>query len=295
MSNIEQDNKELPEELNRDEPITYEKAYEGRRFTYSSPEDSLLKRWVILTVEYLTGRKKLQKVYDELHMASPTPFNVWPNALAKLNIKVDYDKEKLDKTPRKGPLIFVANHPFGVVDGAIMLLLATRVRKDYFLLINEVVSHEPVLKGHFLPVDFRKTEEALATNLRTKELTTERLNNGEALVIFPSGAVATSTRFFGNVKEFPWRKFICTRIHETQCTVMPIYFHGRNSRLFQFVSKFSMNLRLGLLLHEVMNKRNKTVKVEIGDPIHYDQMEQYQDRQDLIDFLREKTMALGKK
>lgn len=272
-----------------------QKAYEGKRFTYSSEHDSWLKRQVILTVEWLTGRKKLQKVYDELHREGPTPFNVWGNALQKLNIKMDFDENQLTKIPTEGPLIFVANHPFGVVDGAILLHIATRVRKDYFLLVNEVVSHEPVLKGHFLPVDFRQNAEALATNLRTKELTTERLNKGEALVIFPSGAVSTSRKLFGPVEEFPWRRFICTRIHETHCSVVPVYFHGRNSRLFQLVSKFSMNLRLGLLLYEVMNKRNKTIKVEIGDPIHYDEMEQYEDRQMLIEFLKERTMSLGEK
>ncbi len=278
---------------NLEQPI--EKAYDGHRFSYSSEEDFFLKRWVILFVEFLTGRRYLQRIYDELHEEDPTPYNVWGNAMKKLNITMDYDAAQLEKAPKTGPVIFVANHPYGVVDGAIMLHLATRVRKDYFLLVNEVMSHEPVLKDHFLPVDFRKGEAALQTNLRTKERTTERLNQGEALVIFPSGAVSTATKFFGPVEEFPWRKFICTRIHETHCTVVPIYFHGQNSRLFQFVSKFSMNLRLGLLLHEIMNKRGKTIKIEIGDPIPYSEMEAYPDRQDLIDFLKARTMALGEK
>ena len=270
-----------------------EKGYVGKQFTYASPEDSRFKRWVITTVEKLTGSKHLQKIYDELHEETPNPFDVWENALGKLNIKLDFDASQLDKVPKEGPLIFVANHPFGVVDGAILLHLVTRVRRDYFLLINEVISHEPILKGHLLPVDFRGDERALQTNLRTKEQTTERLRNGEALAIFPSGAVATSLKLFGPVEEFPWRRFICTRIHETKCTVVPIYFHGQNSRLFQFVSKISMNLRLGLLLYEVMNKRNSTIKLAVGDPIYYDEMSKYPDRQELIEFLKARTMSLG--
>lgn len=274
---------------------TSEKAYSGHKFTYTSPHDSWLKKWVIGTVENLTGRKYLQQIYEELHEETPNPFDVWENAMNKLDIKMDYDQQQLEKAPRSGPVIFVANHPFGVVDGAIMCHLVTRVRRDYFLLVNEVLSREPIMKGHLLPVDFRGNEEALQINLRTKELTTERLRKGEALAIFPSGGVATAMKFFGEIQEFPWRRFICTRIHETKCTVVPFYFHGKNSRLFQFVSKFSMNLRLGLLLHEIMNKRGKTVKIEIGDPITYDQMEQYEDRQELIEFLYNKTMALGGK
>ncbi len=284
----------MNQEINQNTSST-EKAYSGHKFTYTSPHDSMLKRWVISTVENLTGRKYLQQIYDELHEETPNPFDVWENAMNKLDIKVDYDHSQLEKAPKSGPVIFVANHPFGVVDGAIMCHLVTRVRRDYFLLVNEVLSREPIMKGHLLPVDFRGNDEALQINLRTKELTTERLRQGEALAIFPSGGVATSMKFFGDIQEFPWRRFICTRIHETKCTVVPIYFHGKNSRLFQFVSKFSMNLRLGLLLHEIMNKRGKTIKVEVGDPIAYDEMEQYEDRQELIEFLYKRTMALGGK
>ena len=271
-----------------------EKAYSGKQFSYASPEDRFLKRLIIRSVENLTGRKHLQKIYEELHEETPNPFDVWENALNKLSISMDYESSQLEKVPKEGPVIFVANHPFGVVDGAILCHLVTRVRRDYFLLVNEVLSHEPIMKGHLLPVDFRNTKEALATNLETKRLTTERLKNGEALAIFPSGGVATSLKLFGPIEEFPWRRFICTRIHETKCTVVPIFFHGRNSSLFQLVSKISMNLRLGLLLHEVMNKREKNIKIEIGDPISYSEMAPYTNRQDLIDYLKFRTMQLGK-
>lgn len=269
------------------------KAYDGDKLTYTSPHDSWFKKKVITTIEVLSGRKHIHKVYDELYAEDPDPWKVWGNALEKLKIGMDYDAQQLKKFPKTGPVIFVANHPFGVVDGAVFGHLVTRVRKDYFLLVNEVLAKDPIMKDHLLPVDFRDNEEALQTNLETKRLTTERLNNGEALLIFPSGAVATRLGPFKKTTEFPWRKFICTRIHETQCTVVPLYFHGNNSWLFSIVSWFSMNLRLGLLLHEIMNKRNTTIKVTIGDPITYDTLKNYPDRQDLIDFLRAETMALG--
>ncbi len=269
------------------------KGYAGKDFSYASPHDSKFKRFIIRTVEQVTGKKKLQKIYDELHEGEIDPWDVWGEALGKLDIGVDYDQIQVDKFPKTGPVIFVANHPFGVVDGAILCHLVTRARKDFFLLVNEVLSHEPIMEGHLLPVDFRGNKEAMETNLETKRLTTERLNKGEVLAIFPSGAVATALSFKGPVQELPWRKFICTRIHETKCTVVPMYFHGQNSKLFQFVSKFSMNLRLGLLLYEITNKRGKTIRVEIGDPISYQEMETYEDRQELIDYLWTRTSALG--
>lgn len=271
------------------------KGYDGHKFTYTSPHDSKLKKWIIGTLESLTGRDYLQGIYDQLHDEDPTPYNVWGNALRKLNIQIDYDEEQLEKIPEEGPIIFVANHPFGIVDGAIFCHLVTRKRKDFFILVNEVLSREPIMKEHLLPVDFRGNDEALQVNLRTKQLTTERLRNGEALIIFPSGAISTSKFIFDKPKEWQWRRFISTRIHETKCTVVPFYFYGRNSRLFQFASLFSMNVRLGLLLHETMNKRGKKFKVEIGDPITYEEMAAYRDRQKLIEFLQDRTLSLEKK
>ncbi len=273
-----------------------QKAYDGYNLSYARAEDSKVKQAIIRTVENLSGKKQLNQLYQELHASNPTPYNVWFNALEKLNIKVDFDQAQLNKVPRSGPVIFVANHPYGIVDGAVFLYLVSQVRKDYFLLVHEVLSHEPIMKKHLLPVDFRGNEQAMQTNLRTKELTTQRLNNGEALVIFPAGAVATQKRFSlrGEAKEWPWRRFICTRIHETQCTVVPIFFYGENSKAFQIVSKFSMNLRYGLLLHEAINKKGETVKAEIGNPIVYEQMSKYTDRQELIEFLYKETMNLKK-
>jgi putative hemolysin len=261
-------------------------------FSYASPADSRAKQWLIKVVERITGAHQLVRIYQQLKLEKSDPFNLWGRALEKLNIKIDYDEEQLGKIPQEGPVIIIANHPFGLVDGAILLHLTTRIRRDYFLLINEVLAHEPSLKEHLLPVDFNETKEALATNLETRRLTSERLHQGQALVIFPGGGVATIKRPGGPAEEFPWRPFIAGKVHENQCPVVPIYFHGLNSPLFHLVSKASMNLRLGLFIREALNKRGQTIKVNIGDPIPYAEMKPYRKRAALIQFLQEKTFAL---
>lgn len=270
------------------------KAYTGRKFSYARESDPWWKQIVIRAVEKWTGRDHLQRVYDEIYAepGGPDPFSVWGKGLEKLGVRVDFDREALQSVPREGPLIFIANHPFGIVDGAILLHLVTRVRKDYFFLINEVISHEPFLRDHLLPVDFRKGEGARDNNLRSRRRATERLREGESLVIFPAGGIATARKPWGKAEELPWKKFIAPRIHETHCTVVPVFFHGQNSRLFQWVSRVHMNLRLGLLLYEVMNKRGKTIRVEIGDPIPYREMQAYAKAPELIDFLQQRTLAL---
>lgn len=267
------------------------KGYDKHNFSYASPEDPFFKRAVIQFAEKIAGKDFAQGIYNDLHAEGVTPITAWRRILEKLNITLDFDESQLDKVPQKGPLIFIANHPFGILDGVILCYLAAKKRHDYFLLVNEVLSKEPIMKDHLLPVDFRGDERARQRIDKTKNDTAERLGKGECLVIFPSGGVATRFKWFGKVKEWSWKKFICTQIHRTQCTVVPVFFHGKNSELFQVVSKISMTARLGLLLHEVRNKRNKTFRVEIGDPLPYEQMAHMTDRQALIDFLYRHTMT----
>ena len=107
--------------------------------------------------------------------------------------------------------------------------------------------------------------------------------------------VATAFQRGGPVEEFPWRKFICSKIHENECTVVPIFFHGTNSKLFHLVSRLNANLRLGLFLRELRNKRGQEIQVRIGDPIPYSEMAPLRNRQRLIDYLYERTMTLGQK
>lgn len=266
----------------------------NHRLTYTSPFDSRFKKMVIGTIEKMTGLRYFQKIYNELREEHATPHDICEKALKKLDIKLNFSQEQLNKIPTEGPIIFIANHPFGVIDGFALCHIVSRKREDFFILVNEVISKEPIMKDHFLPVDFRGTDEANQLNQLTKAETSKRLKEGGALVIFPGGGVATAKNGFGQIKELKWHKFICNPIHEVGCTVVPIYFHGRNSRLFQVVSQFSLKLRLALLIHEVTNKRGKTLQVEIGDPIPYAEMEELQDRQELIDFLHSRTMELGK-
>ncbi len=270
---------------------TYEKGYGKHDFTYASPEDPKFKKALIKLVELLTGKKFVQRIYNELIEEGVTPMNVWSKTLEKLNIKVDYDQTQLDKIPTQGPVIFIANHPFGIVDGVIFCDLVTKKRKDYFLMVHEVLSREPIMSDHLLPVDFRKNKKALQTNIESKKEAFNRLNNGESLVIFPSGGVATRFKLFGKVEEWPWKKSICGHIHKAKCTVVPMFFHGKNSELFQTASRISMTVRLGLLLQEARNKKGKTFRVEIGNPIPYEHLQHLKDRQKLIDYLYRHTLT----
>ncbi len=268
---------------------------EKARISYTSPDDPLFRKLVIGTVEYATGRRKLEKVYDQIKQEQPPRDKLWKMALDLLEVSMVYDEQQLMKVPKTGPMVVVANHPFGVVDGLILGHLLAQMRKDFFVLVNEVLCREAILAPYFLPIDFRETKSALQTNIQTRKLAIERLRSGELMGIFPSGGVATAPKMWKKAEDLEWKRFVAKLIQKTQATVLPMYIHGRNSRLFQLASQFSLNLRLSLLLNEVRNKIGKKILISIGEPIPYSNIDHLKDRQLMLDHLRERTEALSAK
>ncbi len=264
------------------------------KLTYSSKDDPLLKKLVINSIEFATGRKRLEKLYTQVRQENPSPTEVWNSVLSKLEVDIQFDTEKLNRIPKKGPLILIANHPFGVVDGLIFGHLISQVRQDFHVLVNEVLYREEILRHQLLPVDFRTTKEALKVNIESRNKALASLKAGGAIGIFPAGGVATSPKpLKGKAEDLEWKNFVLKMIKQTDATIVPFFFHGQNSRLFQLVSHINLNLRLSLLLNEVRNKMGRQIKVEIGEPISKKSLESIQGRAELLKFLRKKTYELS--
>lgn len=262
------------------------------RISYSDENDPKVKRLFIESIEVLTGRKKLEKLYEEVDALGLRGGQLWHEILAKLQINICFDQQQLDKIPREGPLVFIANHPFGVVDGLIMGAMASKIRPNFFVIANEALCREKLLKEHLLPIDFRENKEALRTNIETRRKTFEKLEAGDILIIFPAGGVSTAPKVVGKATDLDWKRFVVKVIQKTRATVIPIFVHGQNSRLFHLASYLNDNLRLSLLLHEVRNKMGKDIYLNIGNPISFEAIEHFKDRQVLLDYLREITYEL---
>lgn len=262
------------------------------KLTYAEEDDPFLKKLVIETIEFLTGRPRLERLYNEAHAIENIEHaERWKAVLDKLELNIRYSKQQLSKIPKDVPLVLIANHPFGVVDGLTFGYLAALARPNFKILVNGVLEHDHMLQAYLLPVDFRETREAMKTNINTKNEAIKMLNEGGTIVIFPSGGVATASKVFNKPTDFEWKNFLLKLIHKPKSTVVPLYFHGRNSRLFHIASFINMNLRLGLLLNEIRNKMGKNVDVTIGEPIAYETMAQIP-RKELLAFLRKETMKL---
>lgn len=262
--------------------------------SYATDEDNILKRFSIKALEFISGRKKINQVYQDIQDSDLDHSAIWTAAVEGFQIKTTYDPLRLTGLPADKPLVFISNHPFGIIDGLILSKLIATVRPEFSILVNHVLcGHDPRVEKHLLPIDFRENKAAMYTNIRTKQLALERLKNGESIGIFPSGGVATSPNGWAKAEDLTWKRFTAKIIQMSKATVIPIYFHGENSRLFQLVSQFSMTLRLGLLIHEANNKMGKDIRVEIGEAIPFETIQHIKDRQEMLDYLYTATFQLG--
>lgn len=264
------------------------------KLTYASPDDPLPKQVLIRSVERLTGRRRLERIYDMVLEREPDQRQLWGAALRELRVQMDYDTGQLAKVPAEGPLILIANHPYGVLDGLIICHFASLLRPDFKILIHKSLNREPRVAQYMLPIDFSETEEATCTNIESKHRAMATLHAGNAIVIFPAGGIATTVHGpFGRAVDLEWKLFVAKLIQMTKATVIPIYFHGQNSRIFQLASHMSLTLRLALIIHEVNRKAGDTIRVSIGDPILYQALASIRKRKELLNYLRESIYALS--
>ena len=266
---------------------------EPPRISYTNPDDTWLVRHFVSSIEILLGRNKIEAIYNNLKDEQFNLTTFFSSALKETKITAKYDLEKLQAVPKTGPLMFVANHPFGVIDGIVLCDMALRVRGDLRIMLHSLLCQDSQLAQFFLPIDFQETKQALKTNIRSKQLALEFLSQDIPVLIFPSGMVSTADKFgFGTVRDAPWTTFAAKIIREARATVVPIFFHGQNSRKFHVASHIGEPFRMAMLVHEAINKFGKTVEIEIGEPLTWERLADRGGRQQLTDYLYQQVQSL---
>ena len=216
------------------------------------------------------------------HEIVPTGERVFGRMLELINVRLGLTQQWPPQNLPEGPLVLLANHPFGIGDGVAILALAEALNRPFKVLINNDLMKIPEMAPYALPVSFDETKEALAQNLKMRHEAVRLLKDGVTIVIFPAGGVATARKVFGHAEDLPWKMFPAKLIQAAGASVVPIHFSGQNGRLFHLASKLSLTLRLSLLVREFRRLTGKSIGVTIGHTLPWSQLSQIADRKLLL-------------
>jgi len=218
----------------------------------------------------------------------------WQIMMTRYGIKLEIIGGSLDLIPKEGPLLLIANHPYGILDGLAMGHILSKLRGDFRILAHQVFRKAEDLNKIILPISFDTSKEALKLNIQTRKVALDYLHQGGAIGIFPGGTVSTAERPFGVPLDPVWRGFTARMVQKSDAQVVPIFFDGTTTRLFQIASHLHYTLRMGFLIREFKKRVDTPVQIVVGAPVDPAEIETFKgDRKRLMDFLRMRTYALS--
>ncbi|MCZ4353154.1 lysophospholipid acyltransferase family protein [Roseovarius aestuarii] len=271
-------------------------TYDRRSLTYANSFDAPLTAFIIRAIEMFTGKitiLRMIRAFEKRGAPSGQPF--WRAALGTMGIDLLTPDAELENIPLTGPVVAVANHPHGLVDGMILADLIGRRRTDYKILTRALLTGiDEVAASYMIPVPFPHEPDAQRKSVEMRAKSMAHLKEGGLISVFPSGVVASSDTMMGPAIEREWNVFTAQMIRRSGATVVPIFFPGSNSRWYQIANRLSSTLRQGLLLHEVVHACNRPQKPVVGRPISAERMKMLEsDPRGFMTWLREHTLSLG--
>lgn len=203
------------------------------------------------------------------------------------------NEERLHHLP-EGAFITVSNHPYGGLDGIIMIDMMVRRRQDYKFMVNSILMMAKTLSCNFIGVK-PSTSKSVSSpeNMHGLKQTLQHIRDGHPMGFFPAGAVSNFNKSnWLRVTDRDWQPTVIRLIQASKVPVIPIYVHGKNSWFFNFLGRINWQLRSIRMPYEIFNKRGKVIKITVGEVISWEEQRQYKKVEDLAAFLKAKTYAL---
>jgi len=271
------------------------RVYDRASLTYANSFENPWTRNTIKAIEWLTGKISIiRRVRRFEKMGEFKGQAFWSGAMTVMGIDIETPRHQLERIPAGGPVVFVANHPHGLVDGMILADLIGRRRKDYRILTRALLTGlDESAARYMIPVPFPHESDAQEKMLQMRTSAMAHLKRKGLIALFPSGVVASSDRAFGPAIEREWSVFTAKMIRRSGATIVPCFFTGSNSRWYQIANRVHPILRQGLLIHEVAHAFDKAQAPVIGNPIAPGQWAGRIERpREFMAWLRARTLSL---
>jgi putative hemolysin len=249
-------------------------------------------------VERCLGLRQLRQAYERIvsRMRDPDDVDAFlDEALRELDLYTDLRDTDLDRVPDQGPLVVVANHPHGIVDGLLLAALLRRRRPDLRVLGNRWLNKMPELRGLVLDVDPIGGRSARSSNTASMRAAHRWLGDGGALLVFPAGKISARRWGRRGIHDDRWSPHTARLQQHAQASVLPVHIGGHNSWLFQLAGLIHPRLRTLRIARETMKKRGSTVAIRIGNAIPQKQLQRFDEARELVDYLRLRTEILARR
>ena len=241
-------------------------------------------------IEKLLRLDRLDRLWEDVPGADNRLIADHP--LALLNVHPQVSERDLALIPKQGPVVAVANHPFGLIEGAILPSLFLSVRPDVKVMANHLLASMPETNRLCIYVDPYGGEQAARSNRKGLKDAIAWLKQGGLLTVFPAGEVSQLNFKERSITDPEWNHHVAGLIRITGAAVLPVYLLGANSAWFHLLGCLHPRVRTALLPHEFFNKHNRNIEVRIGSPIPPAKIRAYQDDVALIRYLRRRTYLL---
>jgi len=234
---------------------------------------------------------KANEVYDRNKHLSDLEF--LDAILDEFQVRFEIPEEDLKRLPKDGAYVTISNHPLGGIDGILLLKFMVEQRPDFKIMGNFLLHRIEPLKPYVMAVNPFEERKDVKSSIGGFKQALSHLRSGSPLGIFPAGEVST-LKDEELVIDRPWEEAAMKLIKKAELPVVPIYFHGKNSRFFYRLSQLSDTLRTAKLPSELLTQKNRVIKVRIGNPINVKAQQEHENIADFTEFLRRKTYMLAR-